>query len=213
MVIRLSLGERGGLLGHGRSMMHDGLGWLTGSPADFSRPVFGSIRNTATLFPGMFAHSSHCAVRRDRQVLRPLPEARLDGDQRQPPVVADPVRRDAVVPAVRPVQEPAVRRDLQVGAVAGALEVVRERRDRLLLRQGAGVRVVVEHGDRVQQLVDDVDALAVRVERQVPRPGPGGRLGEGRLVRRQLRRRPGRACSRGSGRSPGRPRRRTGCPG
>src|SRR5215510_1570276 len=44
---------------HGRSMMHDGLVFLTGSPTDFSRPVFASILNTATLFPGMFAQISH----------------------------------------------------------------------------------------------------------------------------------------------------------
>jgi hypothetical protein len=39
--------------------MHDGLGCLTGSPADLNRPVFGSIRNTATLVPGRFAQTSH----------------------------------------------------------------------------------------------------------------------------------------------------------
>lgn len=39
-------------------MMHDGLGCLTGSPADFNRPDFGSIRNTATLPPGMLAQRS-----------------------------------------------------------------------------------------------------------------------------------------------------------
>src|SRR5438876_12151961 len=44
---------------HGRSMMHDGLGCLTGSPADSNCPVFGSMRNTATLFPGMLAQRSH----------------------------------------------------------------------------------------------------------------------------------------------------------
>ena len=31
----------------------------TGSPTDFRPPVSGSIRNTATLLPGMFAHSSN----------------------------------------------------------------------------------------------------------------------------------------------------------
>jgi hypothetical protein len=38
--------------------MHDGPLWRTGSPADFSRPDAGSIRNTAMLFPGVFAQSS-----------------------------------------------------------------------------------------------------------------------------------------------------------
>ncbi len=38
-------------------MMQEGLGIETGSPTDF-RPPVGSIRNTATLLPGMFAHSS-----------------------------------------------------------------------------------------------------------------------------------------------------------
>ena len=41
---------------HGSSMMQDGLECLTGSPADFRRPDLASILNTATLFPGMFAH-------------------------------------------------------------------------------------------------------------------------------------------------------------
>ena len=39
--------------------MHEGPGCSTGSPAGVKLPVFGSIRNTATLFPGMFAQSSH----------------------------------------------------------------------------------------------------------------------------------------------------------
>jgi hypothetical protein len=43
---------------HGSSMKHDGLGCLIGSQAEVNRPFFGSIRKTATLFPGMFAQSS-----------------------------------------------------------------------------------------------------------------------------------------------------------
>ena len=35
--------------------MHDGLGCLSGSPADVNCPVFASIRNTGTLFPGRMA--------------------------------------------------------------------------------------------------------------------------------------------------------------
>ena len=42
---------------HGSNRIQDGLATETGLPADF-RPPDSSMRNTATLLPGMFAHSS-----------------------------------------------------------------------------------------------------------------------------------------------------------
>ena len=80
--------------------------------------------------------------------------------------------------AVRAVEEAAVGRDLQVGAVARAGKSLGQRRDRLRSMRMPDLRVVIEHRDRVGQLVDDVDVLAVGMERQVPRPGAGGRADE-----------------------------------
>ncbi len=56
--------------------MHEGLGCFIGSPAGSNRPDFESIRNTATLFPGMFAHSSHWPSGVIARFCGPLP--RLD---------------------------------------------------------------------------------------------------------------------------------------
>ena len=67
-----------------------------------------------------------------------------------------------------------VRGDLQVRAVAGALEVVREGRDRLLLGEHPGFGLVVEKGDRVGQFVDDVDEFAIAAEDHVSRAGTRG---------------------------------------
>ena len=39
--------------------MQEGLGCLAGSSGDVNCLLFRSIRNTATLFRGMYAHSSH----------------------------------------------------------------------------------------------------------------------------------------------------------
>ena len=66
-----------GIPRHGRSMMHDGLSCLTGSPADLNRPVFGSIRNTATLSPGMFAQRSHSPSRVIARFCGPFPRLGL----------------------------------------------------------------------------------------------------------------------------------------
>ena len=91
--------------GHGRSMMHDGLGWLDrlAGRLQLARSS-ASIRNTATLFPGMFAQSSHSPSGVIARFCGPFPRLGSMAISVSLPVVADAVRRDAVVPAVRAVQ-------------------------------------------------------------------------------------------------------------
>ena len=54
-------------------MMHEGLLCETGSPADFNAPVCESMRNTATLLPGIFAQSSSSPPGRIAKFCGPLP--------------------------------------------------------------------------------------------------------------------------------------------
>src|SRR5262249_59886843 len=90
---------------------------------------------------------------------------------------------DAVVPAVRAVEKLARRVDHHLRRVAGPLEVLRQRRDRLDLLEGALVRVIVERGDRVGHLVDDVGVAPLRVEGEMARSGAGGDGAARRVVR------------------------------
>ena len=73
--------------------------------------------------------------------------------------------------AVRAVEESAIRGELEVGAVAAALEVIRKGRKAFMFGQGAGVRVAGIAGDRVGELVDRVEVFAIGRESEVARSG------------------------------------------
>ena len=94
-----------------------------------------------------------------------LPGRRVDGED-----------RDAVVPAVRAVEELARGVDLDLGRVnscrvksAGRVEIV------WISVEDAVVGVVGERGHRVGDLVDDVGEPPVGVEGEVPRAGRAAR--------------------------------------
>ena len=53
--------------------MHDGKGMETGGPTEVKPPVWGSIRNTATFPPGMFAHRSNSPPGEIARFCGPLP--------------------------------------------------------------------------------------------------------------------------------------------
>ena len=77
--------------------------------------------------------------------------------------------RDAVVPAVRPVEEATVRRDRDLGCLVPAREPGRQCRDRLERLEGAAPRVVAEGRHRGAKLADRVKAIARRVPGEVAR--------------------------------------------
>lgn len=54
--------------------MHEGLGIAIGVPASVIRPVRESMRNTATLFPGMLAQISSLPSGVTARFCGPLPE-------------------------------------------------------------------------------------------------------------------------------------------
>jgi hypothetical protein len=55
-------------------MMHEGQGIATGSPMGLISPVFGSMRKTATFFPGIFAHNNHPLLEVIARFYGPLPK-------------------------------------------------------------------------------------------------------------------------------------------
>jgi hypothetical protein len=55
-------------------MMHEGQGIATGSPMGLIFPVFGSMRKTATYFPGIFAHNNHPLLEVIARFYGPLPK-------------------------------------------------------------------------------------------------------------------------------------------
>lgn len=165
-------------LRYGNNMMHDELAISTGLPADFNLPLVGSMANTATFLPGKLAQMSHSPPAVIARFCD-LAQTRLDADEGQLAVVGNRVRRDAVVTAIRTVQELAVGCDLQVGTVTCFGKVAGQRRDCLLLGECPGVGVHVEHGHRVEQLVDHVEQLTVRMNVRSRGPAPAGVLANG----------------------------------
>lgn len=168
--------------------MQDGLVIAIGSPTDFRPPVCESIRNITTLLLGMFAHSSNSPPGMIAKFCGPLP--RLGSMPISVNFPSSPMRYAAMLSCPRFV--PYRKRPFGVifrsGAMTGPFEVGRDRRDGLRFSQLSCLSVVVEHGDRIAEFVDDVDSLAVRMKRQMPRPGTGRRLRERRGVGGQLRR-------------------------
>ena len=59
----------------GSSLMHDGKGMETGGPTEVKPPVWGSIRNTATFPPGMFAHRSNSPPGEIARFCGPCPDS------------------------------------------------------------------------------------------------------------------------------------------
>ena len=108
----------------------------------------------------------------DREVPGGLPADRRVARRSQAAARSvDPEDGEAVVAAVRTVDEAAVRRDGDLGREARPGEARRQRRDRLDRREHALLRVVREDADRGEELVDGVEELPARAKRQVARAG------------------------------------------
>jgi hypothetical protein len=118
---------------HYRSSPEHGNAGRTG---DFKRLPFGlelsgtraSIRKTTTLFPGMLAQSSHFPSGVMARFCGPRPRLGSMPIRLSQPLVPNPVVGNAVVTSVRPIKKFSIRRDLQVGTVAGAVEILGQRR-------------------------------------------------------------------------------------
>src|SRR5262249_50350010 len=137
----------------------------------------------------------------EREVTRRAPAGRLVADERQ--LLGrgvEGVDDDAVVAAIRAVDESAIRMDVDVGGEVGrgagdapgrgidldvrgeggSDEVARDRRDRLDWLEPAPLGVVAEGGEAGADLVDHENVAAARVKGEVPRPGAGRGGGERR---------------------------------
>jgi len=70
-------------------------------------------------------------IGQDREILRAAPEAGLNFEQRQFPVIAYPVARDAVVSAIGAVEKSPIGRDFEISGVGLLLIVFGQGRDDL----------------------------------------------------------------------------------
>ena len=108
---------------------------------------------------------------------RELPGGGVDGED-----------RDAVVAAVRAVDELPVRTDRDLGGVGLRGKAGGDGRERLQFRGRTRRGVVRERRDRGLHLVDDVQVAPVGMEGGVTRPCPGREPGRPRLVGREAAR-------------------------
>ena len=92
----------------------------------------------------------------------------------EPAGAVDGVHGDRIVAAIRSVQIPTVRRDVDIGCVCRAAAVIRDRRELLDLGQRTCRLVPVEGCDGIADLIDDVRLLPARMHGKVAWPGAAG---------------------------------------
>ena len=165
--------------------MQTGVGVGIGAPAGERRPSAGSIANTASVLESWPPESSQRPVGFDGEVARSRAAARrVTGRRERPGGRVDREAREAVVPAVRPVEHAARRVHRDLGRRALPREAGRQRRYRGRRRGQHAVRGVPRKGrDRVVQLVDDPRVAPVLREREVPRAGAALDIRRRRRVR------------------------------
>ena len=161
----------------GTNFTQTGFGTSTDCPVGLSWPVSGSIRKTTIVAGVLVGGEQERAGRVDAEVARGLAAGRLVADRREPAGRGvDREDRDAVVAAVRAVEELARGMDLHLGRRVAR----RDLRPRRAASRWSGSRfkvpslgVVVEGGHRAGHLVDHVGVPAVGMEREVARAGAG----------------------------------------
>ena len=155
--------------------MQTGLSTLTGEPTRAGIPVAASSLEDGDRPRALVAGEDPPAGRVDREVPRVLPaDAHVPRRREAAGRLVDGEDGEAVVAAVRAVDEAAVGRYRDLGRRARPGEARGQGAHRLERREGALVRVVGEGSDRREELVDHVEVRPGRVERQVAGPGSGG---------------------------------------
>ena len=140
---------------------HDIVGSLIGHEQEFSRGINVEIARCFAL-SGEVIHQSQSSG------------AAVDGEE-----------GNAVVSAIRGVEELSAGMHVDFSGVVNAGEVLGKSRNRIKLLKSASAWIVGKRGDRRLQFIDYVGELAVRMKGQMPRSGSGIQAGVGRVVRSQ----------------------------
>jgi hypothetical protein len=127
----------------------------------------------------LIGHEKKRARRIDGEITRPFATRRFVRDEVQlARALINRERDDAVMAAVRPVNEPARRVDVDVGAKVRPAEIRRQCRNGLRLRQRSLGFIISERDQRRIEFVDDVGEFARRMKIEMARPRAGLRRGE-----------------------------------